>query len=119
MAGKLTIEAGDDRIVALITCPNSDCAETIASAILKKGMAACVNLIPGITSVYRWEGEICRDSEYLLVVKTLISQRDSLLSLLKSLHPYEEPELIFLPIHSGSESYLAWLTKQIIAEKST
>ena len=117
MAGELSLAAGEERILALITCPNTETSDALASAFLEQELAACVNIVPGISSVYRWEGQICRDSEHLLIVKTLVTHRQELLTLLKSIHPYEEPELLFLPVHSGSESYLTWFTKQISPRK--
>ena len=96
----------------MITCPDLASADALASRLVASHSAACVNLIGGLTSVYRWKGEICRDSEVLLVVKTTLEKREAVAEVVSELHPYDEPELIFLPLHSGSESYLRWLTEQ-------
>lgn len=112
MAGKLEIVEGGDALVALITVPG-DQADTVSSALIESRVAACVNVIPGLTSVYRWKGEVCRDAETLLVVKTTRQNRQAVADVLTEHHPYEEPELIFLPIKSGSRSYLTWLGEMV------
>ena len=112
MAGKLDIVDGGEALVALITVPAEN-VDTVASALVESGSAACVNVIGGLTSVYRWKGEVCRDSESLLVVKTNSANRQSVADVLTEHHPYDEPELIFLSIHSGSKSYLGWLNEMV------
>ena len=113
MAGKLSLSDGVGELVALITCPNQESADKLADELVGKFAAACVNIIPKLTSVYRWKGEICRDSEWLLVVKTRDEKREQVAALVSEVHPYDEPELIFLPIQSGSTSYLSWLREQV------
>ena len=108
MAGKLTLTDGGDALIALITVP-AEKADLVASALVESQAAACVNMVSGLTSVYRWKGEICKDGESLLIVKTSQRARQAVADILTTHHPYEEPELIFLPITSGSESYLNWL----------
>ncbi|MFA5507488.1 MAG: divalent-cation tolerance protein CutA [Vulcanimicrobiota bacterium] len=112
MAGKLEVTEENEALVALITVPGEH-AEKLSSALLESRSAACVNVIEGLTSVYRWKGEICRDPETLLVVKTTSEKRQAVAEVLTAHHPYEEPELIFLPIQSGSRSYLAWLKEMV------
>lgn len=113
MAGKLEIVEGGEALVALVTCPNEESASKLAESLVGKGIAACVNLLPGLTSIYRWKGEICRDQETLLVIKTTVEKRIEVAEQLTQHHPYDEPELLFLPVQSGSESYLKWLTEQV------
>ena len=112
MAGKLEIVDGDGCFVAFITVP-AEHAEAVSSALIETRSAACVNVISGLTSVYRWKGEVCRDPESLMVVKTTADKRQAVADVLTAHHPYEEPELIFLPIQSGSKSYLSWLTSMV------
>ncbi len=102
-----------DHQVAFITCPNEESANKLADLLIANHLAACVNIVPGLTSVYRWQGEVCRDSELLLIVKTRKERRAAIASLLEESHPYSEPELIFLPITSGSQGYLDWVSKHV------
>lgn len=112
MAGKLDIIDGGEALVALITVP-VESVDAVSSALVESRSAACVNVISGLTSVYRWKGEVCRDPESLLIVKTNQKNRQSVADVLTEHHPYDEPELIFLPIASGSKSYLGWLGEMV------
>ena len=84
-------------------------ARSLARALVDAKLAACVNIIPGIHSVYRWEGRVTGDDEQLLVIKTADAQVDALREELFSRHPYEVPEFVVLPIESTSDAYGAWL----------
>jgi periplasmic divalent cation tolerance protein len=88
-------------------------AGRIAEALVGEGLAACVNVIPGITSVYRWQDEIQRDQEWLLIAKTRRRLLDDLVERVQALHSYEVPEVIALPLDSGSEPYLRWLDGEV------
>lgn len=112
MAGKLDIVSGGDNLVALITCPGEESATALAERLVADCVVACVNMVPGVTSIYRWQGKVCRDQEWLLVAKTTSARREGVASAITALHPYEEPELLFLPIESGSKTYLNWLVEQ-------
>ncbi len=101
-----------DPIVVLMTCKDITEAEKIAAELVKDGLAACVNIINKVRSVYRWQGEICRDTEALCVIKTVKGNFEALKDKIKSLHSYTVPEVIGLPIDIGSEKYLKWLTKE-------
>lgn len=118
MAGKLEIVAGGDSLVALITCPSEESATALAERLVADRVVACVNMVPGITSVYRWQGEVCRDRECLLVAKTTAARREGVAAAITALHPYDEPELLFLPIDSGSKTYLHWLVEQASGPKA-
>jgi len=91
------------------TCPDRAMAERIAEALVADRLAACVNIVPGITSVYRWQGEVQHDSELLLLIKTRDECYPALEARIRELHSYEVPEIIAVPLQRGSESYLAWL----------
>lgn len=96
-------------LLALTTCPDSATAARIAEALVSERLAACVNELPGLTSVYRWQERLHRDAEILLLIKTTPERLPALESRLKELHPYEVPELIALPICGGSTTYLDWV----------
>ena len=97
-------------LIALITVPSEETGRKIARHLLEQKLAACVNIIPGVRSMYVWKGEIQDEAEALLVVKTrseLFSEH--LVPALKAVHPYEVPEIIALPVVSGSVEYLKWI----------
>ena len=97
-------------IVVFITVPTKEVGEKIAKALLDKKLAACVNLISPIHSLYIWDGNINADEEVLLVVKTRTELfTDQLIPAVKAVHPYEVPEIIALPIVMGSSDYLQWI----------
>uniref|UniRef100_A0AC35FQ16 Divalent-cation tolerance protein CutA n=1 Tax=Panagrolaimus sp. PS1159 TaxID=55785 RepID=A0AC35FQ16_9BILA len=86
--------------------------------LLRKGVvegkyAACVNIVPGIKSIYEWKGKIEEDNELLLIVKTKTSEIDRLREFVVKNHPYDVPEFIQIPIESGSEPYLKWINEQV------
>jgi len=98
-----------DAIVALSTIDSEKEAKKIAKALVETHIAACVNIIPKITSIYEWKEEICEEEELLLVIKTQQNRLEELKATLEELHPYEVPELIVLPITDGLPDYLSWL----------
>lgn len=96
-------------LLVLCTCPDRPAAERIANAVVGEGLAACVNILPEITSVYRWEGSLQCDAERLLIIKTRSDVYPPLETRIRALHPYQVPEVIALPIERGSSAYLGWL----------
>ncbi len=102
-----------ERILALSTVGTPEDAERIATALVERGLAACVNVVPGVVSVYRWKGAVHRDEERLLVIKTRGERFEALREALVSLHPYEVPEVLALPIAGGHAPYLAWLDESV------
>jgi periplasmic divalent cation tolerance protein len=96
-------------IVVLITTPSEKEAIKIGLSLVKEGLAACVNRIPRVESVFRWQGKICRQREALMVVKTTSKQFEKLSKRVKQLHTYTVPEIIALPIRLGSPQYLKWV----------
>ncbi|XP_042581204.1 protein CutA homolog isoform X1 [Cyprinus carpio] len=94
---------------AFVTCPNDTVAKELARGIVEKKLAACVNIIPQITSVYEWQGKIEEDSEVLLMIKTRSSTIPALAEYVRSKHPYEVAEVISLPIDQGNPPYLKWI----------
>ncbi|NPA42273.1 MAG: divalent-cation tolerance protein CutA [Aquificae bacterium] len=95
-------------LVVLITTPK-DKGEEIASFIIENKLGACVNVVPEVSSIYWWKGNIERDKEALLVVKTSSRLFKDLLTKVKEIHPYTVPEIIALPIVAGNEDYLKWI----------
>jgi periplasmic divalent cation tolerance protein len=100
------------RLVALSTVATAEDAERLARALVERRLAACVNVVPGVVSHYRFEGELHRDAELLLVIKTRAEKLDALRAAFEELHPYDVPELVTLDITAGSPSYLEWLDQQ-------
>lgn len=96
-------------IIVLVTTPNSDEASRIADALVTKQLAACVNIVPSIQSIYRWEGKVARDQESLMIIKSTEERYAELERLVKELHSYTTPEVVALKIERGSEQYLKWL----------
>lgn len=104
-------------LVALVTVPSMDVGRDVARALLDRKLAACVNVLPSISSFYTWEDEICIDEELLLIVKTTESAFDELTSTVKEIHPYDVPEIIALPIAAGSKDYLDWIREVVRARR--
>ena len=98
-----------DSLVVLCACPDEATATGIATALLAEKLAACVNCVAGIRSMYQWDGQIRDDSEVLLVIKTSAARYAALEALLRTRHPYEMPEIIALPVLAGAADYLNWI----------
>ena len=96
-------------LVVLMTAGSQEEAEKIAQALVGEMLAACVNVVPGVTSVYRWEGEVQSDQEWLLVAKSRRDVLDDLVQRVQALHSYDVPEILALPVAGGSEAYLRWV----------
>lgn len=98
--------------IVLVTASSREEAEAIATFLVKSQLAACVNLLP-IHSIYTWQGELHQEQEWQLLIKTDLAQFDTLAAKIRELHSYEVPEIIALPIVSGSQPYLQWLDEQV------
>ena len=98
-----------DALVVLCTCPDEATATEIATALLAEELAACVNCVAGIRSIYRWDGQIRHDTEVLLVIKTSTARFGALETWLRARHPYEMPEILALPVVAGAHDYLNWI----------
>lgn len=107
----LSADSGSDYLTILCTVPDSVSAERIAARIINAKLAACVNIVPGIESVYEWQGKIERSQELLLIIKTHANRYTELEQKLVELHPYDTPEVIALPIAHGLADYLSWIGK--------
>lgn len=100
-----------DCVVVLVTAGARDEAERVAEALVGEQLAACVNIVGPIRSIYRWEDQIQRDDEWLLLIKARTAQFDALAARVRALHSYQTPEVIALPISAGSLPYLEWLRR--------
>ena len=99
----------DDPQIVLCTVPDEATAQQIAAALVAEKLAACVNIVPGITSVYRWKGAIETATELLLIIKTTVAVYTQLQGRIRTLHPYELPEVIAVSLDQGLPEYLAWI----------
>jgi periplasmic divalent cation tolerance protein len=97
-------------LVALSTVPSTAVGRKIARALVGEHLCACVNLVPGVRSIYRWKGKLCDEREQLLVIKLPRASLKALAKRLLELHPYEVPELVALEVVGGNEKYLRWVT---------
>ena len=101
-----------DAIVILVTVGSEAEAEMIAKAVVEEQLAACVNILSSMRSVYRWEGKVTDDREWLLLIKTRAERFAAVETRVKALHSYQVPEVIALPIMAGTEEYLRWLREE-------
>jgi len=108
----------DVRLV-LTTVAQQDDADKLARQLVERRLAACVNIVGPIRSVYRWKDQVQTEPEYLLLIKTTAEHVTQLQSALKSLHPYELPEFVELAINGGSEEYLAWVAAEVSSEEQS
>ena len=101
-----------DALVVLVTAPSTDEAARIGRALVDERLAACVNVLGGVRSIYRWRGAVHDEAEVLMIVKTTRPRFEALRERILALHPYDTAEVLALPVESGSERYLAWLTAE-------
>ena len=106
-------------VAVLVTCPNRRSAERIATALISRRHAACVNLLPGVTSVYEWQGRLERSAELLLIIKTTRAGFPRVQRTVLELHPYDVPEIIALPVAAGYRAYLEWVCASLSKRKQS
>jgi periplasmic divalent cation tolerance protein len=102
--------------IVLTTLADEQQAETFAAALVERRLAACVNIVGPIRSIYRWKGNVEREKEFLLIIKTTSEQASRLEAAFQELHPYELPERVELAVEGGSEEYLAWIAGEVQEE---
>jgi periplasmic divalent cation tolerance protein len=100
-----------DYCLILCTCPSHDVAERIASTLVSRHLAACVNILPQVTSVYFWKGKLENDQENLMLIKTEFNRYTDVERCIIEQHPYELPEVIAVPVQHGSNEYLTWISQ--------
>lgn len=106
--------ANETNILAVLcTCANENDALRLANQLVEERLAACVNILPGIRSIYRWKDQVESEPEILLIIKTTQHRFDELRNRIVALHPYDTPEIIALPVVAGLEKYLTWLQGQV------
>lgn len=104
-------------ILVLVTAPDQESANLIAKALLEKKLAACVNILPGLISLYNWDGELQDEKEFQLFIKTRSDLlEEKIIPLIQKLHPYDLPEIIAIPVVGGSSLYLAWIIAETEVE---
>ena len=96
-----------------VTAPSSEEAKKIAEAVVTERLAACANILAGVTSVFHWEGKLCRENEAVLILKTTEEKTDALTARIKELHSYECPCVVVLPIEGGDPAFLEWIKREI------
>ena len=99
--------------LAMTTCPDMGVADAIACALVEERLAACVNILPGVRSFYRWKGKICQDGEFLLIAKTLEEEFEALAETIRELHTYDLPEILAFAVTRGSEDFLGWIASSV------
>lgn len=102
-----------DKVLVLTTAGTQAEAQTIAKQLVESRLAACINLIPRIQSVYRWKGKLESTEEYLLIIKTSKARATSVEAAIKEIHSYDLPECIVVPLENGSEEYLKWIEESV------
>ena len=106
-----------EHLIVYVTTSSVDEAREIASVVVEQRLAACANILPGMESVYYWQGNIQNDQEVVLILKTIKAKATELIEAIIELHSYDEPCVITLPIAGGSKSYLDWITRETNPKK--
>ena len=109
----VTPPSPSDALIVFMTVPDMDTGAAIARVLVDEKLAACVNILPGIRSIYRWQGEVSDDSEALCLIKTRATLYDRLRERATALHPYEVPELLAVTPAAGNQPYLRWMVEQV------
>lgn len=103
------MQENDKPVLVYSTFPAPDLAESVGVALVDGRLAACVNIIPGMTSIYRWQGARQRDGETVMIIKTRAGLADAVMAAVRARHPYANPALLVVPIDGGSAEFLAWI----------
>jgi periplasmic divalent cation tolerance protein len=98
-----------ETVIILTTVPSEDLGVSLARELVRRGLVACVNVLPPMVSIYLWKGEIHQDSECQVLIKTIAARVDAVQIVVTELHPYDLPEFVVLPIVGGDPAYLAWV----------
>lgn len=106
------MQENDKSVLIYSTFPSPEAAEKVGRELVEQRLAACINILPGMTSIYRWEAAIVRDSEAVMIIKTRQSLSGRVIEAAKALHPYTNPALVVLPIIDGSHDYVRWLMSE-------
>lgn len=99
----------DDLLVMMCTAPDAEVAARLGRDLVDKALVACVNIVPGLRSIYRWQGAVCDEPEVLMVIKTRKSKAEDVSAALRASHPYQTPEIIALPVVGSLDVYADWI----------
>lgn len=102
-----------DCVVVLVTAPGPEVAADLARTVVEEKLAACGNIVPGLRSIYRWEGKVCDEPEVLLILKTTADRFDALRERVVALHPYDVPEVLRFDVKDGHAPYLEWIRDSV------
>ena len=111
------MQQNDKPVLIYSTFPSAEAAESVGRELIERQLAACVNVIAGMTSLYRWEGKIARDSEAVMIIKTRLGAVEAAIAAVKERHSYTNPALLVVPVEGGAADYIAWLMSETAAEK--
>jgi periplasmic divalent cation tolerance protein len=111
----MTEARGSSVVAVLTTAPSAEVADRIGATLVEERLAACANLVPGVSSVFRWDGKVSREAEVLVLLKTTAARLDDLRRRLVELHPYEVPEMIAFDVREGHQPYLDWVRAEVAA----
>lgn len=106
-----------DALLVLTTLPDQTAAKQLAEHLLSQKLAACINILPTMTSLYMWQGKLERGQEHLLLIKTQRDRYEALETEIRNRHPYELPEIIGVPVTAGLSGYLAWIAENTATDK--
>jgi periplasmic divalent cation tolerance protein len=106
------VNENDKAVLIYSTFPSPEAAERIGGALVERGLAACVNILPGMTSIYVWQGQRHREAETVMIVKTRAQLADTAVVEARRMHPYTNPALVVLPVSGGSPDFLRWIAEQ-------
>jgi periplasmic divalent cation tolerance protein len=112
MVGRAMNKSAGNVLIVLVTAASRKEAAKLGQAAVKEKVAACVNIVPGVMSIFRWEGKVQESREALLIVKTSERQYTALERLIRSMHSYEVPEIVALKVERGSRQYIAWVERE-------
>lgn len=115
-AGRRGTQDAEGVAVVLVTVPDAETAERVGRTLVEERLAACVNVVPGVTSLYRWDGALRQTAEVLLIVKTTVRAFPRLRERVLEIHPYDVPEILDLPVRAGESRYLDWVRQGVGGE---
>lgn len=96
-------------IIVFSTTDSRDLGEQIGEALVESGAAACVSIVPGATSIYQWEGKVCKETEFLMIIKSRMEKFEEVRAAIRQRHSYQVPEIIAIPVAAGDAEYLQWI----------
>ena len=112
--GRAPADADSDAVTVYTTFATEAAAASVGEALVGARLAACANIVPGVTSIYEWEGKLEREREVVMLVKTRRTLAEQVIAEIRRLHPYQNPAIVVLPIVAGSADYLAWVAAQTL-----